>query len=133
MSLRLGDLGRREEALAASAEATGIYRELAARWPDVYHHELEQPSQVAPGLRTAKTSATHFCGNLRRDNGPLSRVPVAALLAALPDAIMYSHRYACTWVGAAQGDSEGPTFISQARSWLRDDPIADPHGTVAGR
>jgi hypothetical protein len=48
------------------------------------------------------------------DNGPLSRVPVAALLAALPDAIMYSHRYGCTWVGAAQGDSEGPTFISQA-------------------
>ena len=36
------------------------------------------------------------------DNGPLSRVPVAALLAALPDAIiMYSHRYGCTWAGAA--------------------------------
>ena len=89
--------GGGREALAASAEATGIYRELAARWSDVYHHELEQRSQVAPGLRTAKTSATHLCGNLRRDNGPLSRVPVAALLAALPDAIMYSHRYA--WGG----------------------------------
>jgi hypothetical protein len=30
LSLRLDDLGRREEALTASAEATGTYRELAA-------------------------------------------------------------------------------------------------------
>jgi len=30
LSLRLGNLGRREEALAASAEATGIYREFLA-------------------------------------------------------------------------------------------------------
>ena len=47
LSVRLGDLGRREETLAASAEATGIYREPAARWLDVYHHELEQSLQIA--------------------------------------------------------------------------------------
>jgi hypothetical protein len=47
LSVRLGDLGRREETLAASAEATGIYREPTARWLDVYHHELEQSLQIA--------------------------------------------------------------------------------------
>ena len=50
LSLRPGDLGRREEALAASAEATGIYREQTARWPDAYHHELEQSLQIAAWL-----------------------------------------------------------------------------------
>ena len=54
LSLRLGGLGRREEALAASAEATGIYRELAASWPDVYHHELEQSLQVAAWLENGE-------------------------------------------------------------------------------
>ena len=38
----------------ASAEATGIYRELAARWPDVYHHELEQSLQVAAWLENGE-------------------------------------------------------------------------------
>jgi hypothetical protein len=48
------DLGRRGEALAASAEATGIYREPAASWPDVYHHELEQSLQVAAWLENGE-------------------------------------------------------------------------------
>ena len=50
LSVRLGDLGRREEALAAIQEAVGIYRELAASWPDAYHHELEQSLQVVAWL-----------------------------------------------------------------------------------
>jgi hypothetical protein len=40
LSLRLGDLGRREKALAASAEATGIYRELAAVRPNAFRPDL---------------------------------------------------------------------------------------------
>jgi hypothetical protein len=58
----MADLGRREEALAAIREATDAYRELAARWPDTYRHELEQSLQVAACLNTAKTSATHLRG-----------------------------------------------------------------------
>ena len=50
LSVRLGDLGRREEALAASQEAAAAYRELAARWPDAYHDELEQSLRVAAWL-----------------------------------------------------------------------------------
>jgi hypothetical protein len=42
------------DALAASAEATGIHRELAARWPDVYRHELEQSLQVAAWLENGE-------------------------------------------------------------------------------
>ena len=37
LAVRLGELGRREDALAAIQEAVTIYRELAARWPDAYH------------------------------------------------------------------------------------------------
>ena len=36
LSIRLGDLGRREEALAAAEEAAGVYRELAAARPDAF-------------------------------------------------------------------------------------------------
>ena len=46
----LGDLGRREEGLAAIQEAVTIRRELAARWPNVYQHELEHWLQVAAWL-----------------------------------------------------------------------------------
>jgi hypothetical protein len=46
----LAGLGRREEALAAIPEAVTIRRELAARWPDAYHHELEQSLQVVAWL-----------------------------------------------------------------------------------
>ena len=40
LAIALGDLGRREEALAAIEEATGIYRDLAAARPDVYRPDL---------------------------------------------------------------------------------------------
>jgi hypothetical protein len=49
-SIGLGELRRREEALAASQEAVAIHRKLAARWPDAYQHELEQSLQVAAWL-----------------------------------------------------------------------------------
>jgi hypothetical protein len=36
LSVRLGDVGRREEGLAASEEATSVYRELARQRPDAF-------------------------------------------------------------------------------------------------
>jgi hypothetical protein len=51
LSLRLADLGRREDALAAIQEAAAIRRELAARWPDVYRQRLEQSLQVAAWIK----------------------------------------------------------------------------------
>jgi hypothetical protein len=51
LAILLGDLGRREDALAAIQEAVTIHREPAARWPDdAYHYELEQSFRVAAGL-----------------------------------------------------------------------------------
>ena len=40
LSNRLGDLGRREDALAASQEAVTIRRELAAARPDAFRPDL---------------------------------------------------------------------------------------------
>ena len=54
LAVRLGGLGRREEALAASQEATGLYRELAARWPDAYDQDLERSLQVADWLESGE-------------------------------------------------------------------------------
>ena len=54
LSVRLGDLGRREEALAAIQEAAGIYRELAARWLDVYRYELEPSLRIAVWLESGE-------------------------------------------------------------------------------
>ena len=42
LSLRLGDLGWREEALTAIQEATEVYRELAAARPDAFRPDLAQ-------------------------------------------------------------------------------------------
>ena len=50
LSVRLADLGRPKKALAASQQAAETYRELAARWPDAYQHELEQSLQVTTWL-----------------------------------------------------------------------------------
>ena len=47
LSADLAGLGRQEDALAAIEEAVTIRRELAARWPDAHHHELEQSLRVA--------------------------------------------------------------------------------------
>jgi hypothetical protein len=43
----MGELGRREEALAAIQEATDLCRELTARWPDAYHQELRSVRDFA--------------------------------------------------------------------------------------
>ena len=60
-------------------------------------------------LEEAETSATHPRGSRSSDNGPLSRVPVVASLAALPDAIiMYS------LVMAVHGGRDGPGRLRRA-------------------
>jgi hypothetical protein len=71
LSLGLAGLGRAEDALAAIEEATQTYRELAARWPNVYYHQLERSLRVAAWLQHGESGAS--ARELRRDNGPLSR------------------------------------------------------------
>ena len=78
---RLGDLGRREEALAAIQEATGIYRELAAARPDAFR----------PGLATALNNLSLRLGGLGRPEEALAAIQEAVtirreLAAARPDA-----------------------------------------------
>ena len=58
LAARLAELGRREDALAAIEEATGIRRKLAARWPDAYHQELKQSLQVAAWLGHGESDAS---------------------------------------------------------------------------
>ena len=50
----LGELGRREDALAAIQEAVIIRRELAARWPAAYRQELEQSLEVIAWLEAGE-------------------------------------------------------------------------------
>jgi hypothetical protein len=52
LSLDLGALGRREEALTASTEAIGIRRRLADVRPEVHQRELEQSLEVLAWLRS---------------------------------------------------------------------------------
>ena len=83
LSLRLADLGRREDALAASEESVGTYRDLAAARPDAFP---ARPGQLAehPGAPAGRAGAAggragrHPGG--RRDlpgagRGPPGRVP----------------------------------------------------------
>jgi Tetratricopeptide repeat len=58
LSLALDGLGRQEEALAAIEEAVSIRRELAARWPDTYGHQLEQSLRVAALLQHGESDAS---------------------------------------------------------------------------
>jgi hypothetical protein len=73
LAVRLADLGRREDARAASHEAVTIRRELAVRWPDAYRHQLEQSLQIAARLEHGEDHSETSPGSLRSDNGPLSR------------------------------------------------------------
>jgi hypothetical protein len=50
LSLRLADLGRREESLAAIEEAAPVRRELAERRPGAHQRELNQSLQVLAWL-----------------------------------------------------------------------------------
>jgi len=56
----LAGLGRPEEALAASQEAVTIRRELAASWPDAYHHDLEQSLRVVAWLEHGEDPGGHI-------------------------------------------------------------------------
>ena len=58
LSNRLADLGRPQDALAAGEEAVTIRRELAARWPDAYRHELEQSLRVVAWLQHGESNAS---------------------------------------------------------------------------
>jgi hypothetical protein len=73
LSASLADLGRREDALAVIEETARIYRELAARWPGTYYHQLNNRCDSPTGSSTVK--AAHPRRNPRRDNGPLSDLP----------------------------------------------------------
>ncbi|HET8681204.1 MAG TPA: hypothetical protein VFM54_04945 [Micromonosporaceae bacterium] len=46
LSIRLGELGRREDALTAIEEAVHIRRQLAVRWPGVYQQQLDESVEV---------------------------------------------------------------------------------------
>lgn len=67
--IHLKDLGRQEEALEASTEATGIYRELTRTRPDAFLPDLATPR---PGCATARSCA--LTGSPR----PLGELPCAS-------------------------------------------------------
>ena len=77
LSTVLSDLGRPEDALTASREAVTIRRELAARWPDVYHQELEQSLRVAAWLKASGDLSDASPADRSSDNGPLSGTSTA--------------------------------------------------------
>ena len=84
LSVRLADLGRREDALAAIQEAAGIYRELAAARPDAFR----------PDLAMSLTNLSIRLGDLGRREDALAAIQEAAgiyreLAARWPDA--YHH------------------------------------------
>ena len=58
LQARLDDLGRREEALAAGKEAVTVRRDLAARCPRVYQHELEKSLRVVAWLQHGESDAS---------------------------------------------------------------------------
>ena len=72
LSADLAGLGRQEDALAAIQEAVTIRRELAARWPDVYHQELERSLGVVAWLEASGDLSDTSPADLRSDTGPLS-------------------------------------------------------------
>ena len=81
LSVRLGNLGRREDALAAIQEAVAIRRELAAARPDAFR----------PALATALTNLSNQLAGLGRREDALAAVQEAVairreLAAARPDA-----------------------------------------------
>ena len=80
LSLRLADLGRREDALAVSQEAVGIYRELAAARLDVFR----------PDLASSLNNLALSLGDLGRREDALAAIQEAVgiyreLAAARPD------------------------------------------------
>ena len=64
-SSRLGDLGRREEALAASSEAVAIYRRLAKERPDAFLPDLAMSLNNQSGRLTRAGAARGGAGGER--------------------------------------------------------------------
>ena len=81
LAIRLGELDRRQDALAASQEAVTIYRELAAARPDAFRHHLAM----------SLTNLSLWLGSLGRRQDALAAIEEAVtiyreLAAARPDA-----------------------------------------------
>ena len=70
LSVLLGDLGRREDALAACEEATGAYRELAAARPDAF----------GPGLANSLNNLSVRLGDLGRREDALAAMEEAVTI-----------------------------------------------------
>ena len=92
----LGDLGRREDALAAIQEAAGVYRELAAARPDAFR----------PGLAMSLTNLAVRLGDLgRREDA----------LAAIGEAVGIYRELAARWPDAYRQEREQSM---QVAAWL---------------
>ena len=75
LSIRLGGLGRREEALTGIKEAVTIWRSWLQGGAVPTTTTWNSRCELLPGLSTAKISATHPRGSRTSDNGPLSGLP----------------------------------------------------------
>ena len=133
LSLRLGELGRREDALAAIHEATGTYRELAAGRPDAFRHglamslnnlavqlgELGRPEEALAAIQEAVTIGRELAAarpdafrprlanslnNLAVQLGELGRPEEA--LAAIQEAVTIGRELAARWPDAYQHELE---------------------------
>ena len=62
LAVRLGELGRPEDALAAIQEAVTIYRELVVRRPDAHRQQLEQSLGVIAWLEAGGDLSDAFRG-----------------------------------------------------------------------
>ena len=96
LSLRLADLGRREDALAAIQEAVTIYRELAAARPDAFR----------PDLATSLNNLSLRLADLgRREDA----------LAAIEEAVTIRRELAARWPDAYRHELEQSLRVA---AWL---------------
>jgi tetratricopeptide (TPR) repeat protein len=103
LSVRLGDLGRREEALAAIEEAAQVYRELAAGRPDAFRPDL-----------------AHSLNNLSLRLGDLGRREEA--LAAIEEAVTVRRELAARWPDVYQQELEQSLRVV---AWLEQSTDVD--------
>ncbi|MEU1883367.1 tetratricopeptide repeat protein, partial [Streptosporangium sp. NPDC020072] len=97
LSIRLGDLGRREEGLTAIEEATAIYRKLARTHPDAH----------LPDLATSLNNLSIRLGDLgRREEG----------LTAIEEAVAICQGLAKAWPAVYQAELEQSLAVME---WLR--------------
>ncbi len=119
LSFWLANLGRREEALAASEEAVTIRRELAAARPDAFR----------PDLAAALTNLSVWLGDLGRREEALAAIEEAVaiyreLAAARPDAfrpdLATSLNNLSFWLGGLGRREEALAAITQAVTIRRE-------------